>query len=135
MKRLMKFFVVGGLGVPVHLGILYGLTEAGLFYIVSAIIAVFFSISLNYFMNHYWTFKDRHTTKLATGYFKYLLVGSVSDSIYLGLLSVAVSVLHIYYILAAGVLIISLGLIRYTIISKWIWRKQKHESLSETILG
>ncbi len=128
--RLGKFFIVGGLGVPIHLGILYGLTEAGLFYVASAAIAVIVSISCNYFMNHYWTFRDRPTVSLSRGYLKYMFVGCISDSIYLGLLSVAVSVLHIYYVLAAGCLIIGLGLLRYHIVGRWIWKTKEKSSTS-----
>ena len=54
-----------------------GLTEAGLYYVASAAIAVIVAISFNYFLNHYWTFKDRHTSSLGKGYVKYMVVGCI----------------------------------------------------------
>lgn len=123
--RLVKFFTVGAIGMPVNLGILYGLTESGLFYIASAAIAVYVAISFNYFLNHYWTFKDRQTSGLFRGYLKYMVVGAVSEGMYLGLLALAVEVLHIYYVLAAGAIVIGLGFLRFYVIGRWIWRKNE----------
>ena len=128
LLRIGKFFLVGAIGMPVHLGVLYGLTEAGLYYVASAAIAVIVAISFNYFLNHYWTFKDRHTSSLGRGYAKYMVVGAISDTVYLGLLYVAVDMLHIYYVLAAGGLIVMLGLLRYHIIGRWIWRTKEKSS-------
>ena len=128
--RIAKFFIVGAIGMPIHLGVLYGLTEAGLYYVASATIAVIVAISFNYFLNHYWTFRDRRTNTLGKGYFKYLLVGCISDTVYLGLLYVAVDMLHIYYVLAAGGLIVMLGLLRYHIVGRWIWKTKEKLSTS-----
>lgn len=122
--RIGKFFIVGAIGIPVHLGILYGLTEIGLFYVASAAIAVLVAISFNYFLNHYWTFRDRHTSSLGKGYLKYIAVGGISDSLYLALLYLSVDILHIYYMLAAGSIIIGLGFLRYYVIGRWIWKKK-----------
>ena len=131
LLRLGKFFLVGAIGMPVHLGVLYVLTEAGLYYVASAAIAVIVAISFNYFLNHYWTFKDRHTSSLGKGYAKYLVVGCISDTVYLGLLYVAVDMLHIYYVLAAGGIIVGLGLLRYHIIGRWIWRTKEKSSQNQ----
>lgn len=131
LLRLGKFFLVGAIGMPVHLGVLYGLTEAGLYYIASASIAVIIAISFNYFLNHYWTFRDRHTSSIGKGYIKYMLLGAISDATYLGLLYVAVDMLHIYYVLAAGGIIVMLGLLRYHIIGRWIWRTKEKSSQSQ----
>ena len=130
LLRIGKFFLVGAIGMPIHLGVLYGLTEAGLYYVASAAIAVIVAISFNYFLNHYWTFRDRRTNTLGRGYFKYLLVGCISDTVYLGLLYVAVDMLHIYYVLAAGGLIVMLGLLRYHIVGRWIWKTKEKSSTS-----
>ena len=126
LLRLGKFFTAGALGMPVNLGVLYALKDgAGLHPTVAAAIAVIIAISFNYLINHYWTFKDRHTDSLGKGYLKYMVVSSISESIYLGIYHVAVTILNIHYLLAAGGLIVMLGLLRYHIIGRWIWRTKE----------
>jgi dolichol-phosphate mannosyltransferase len=59
-KRFAKFCMVGGSGVVVNEGLLFLLTEfAGLFYLISSIIAIEVSIITNFILNDYWTFNDK----------------------------------------------------------------------------
>ena len=118
--------------MPINLGILYALKDgAGLHPTAAAAIAVVIAISFNYLINHYWTFKDRQTDTLGRGYIKYMLVGSISESVYLGIYHIAVVILNFNYLLSAGILIILLGLLRYYIVGRWIWRTKEKSSQSQ----
>jgi len=69
--RVLKFVLTGLLGVLVNLGVLYALTEyAGLYYIVSAVIAIEIAILHNFLWNNYWTWRYR---KKEQGFVKRLL--------------------------------------------------------------
>jgi dolichol-phosphate mannosyltransferase len=60
LRRFVKFCIVGGSGVLVNMGLLWLLTEvAGLFYLVSSVVAVETAIVNNFVWNDVWTFHDR----------------------------------------------------------------------------
>lgn len=60
LRRFVKFCLVGGSGVLVNMGLLWFLTEvAGLFYLLSSVIAVEAAIANNFVWNELWTFHDR----------------------------------------------------------------------------
>ena len=124
MRRFCKFACVGGMGIGVHFGILFGLTSSGLIYWCSAIIAIAIAMTYNYTLNNYWTFKDKR--KRGKDYFKglgkYAMVSFVGDGMYLGSMILLTEKAHLYYLLSAA---ISMGLImilRYVVIRKFIWR-------------
>ena len=59
VAQTIKYFLVGGIGVGVNLGLLYVLTDfLGIWYILSQGIAVAISITNNFFLHRYWTFKN-----------------------------------------------------------------------------
>ncbi|MFH1364308.1 MAG: GtrA family protein, partial [Candidatus Aenigmatarchaeota archaeon] len=63
MKRFLKYAAVGLSGVVVNEGLLFLLTEyAGLFFLISSVIAIEISIISNFTWNELWTFKDRTVT-------------------------------------------------------------------------
>jgi dolichol-phosphate mannosyltransferase len=123
-RRLMKFALVGGIGVPINLGILYGLTESGLHYVVSAIIAIAVALTVYYLLNHYWTFRKEGNKSLIRGWCKYVVVSSIGDGIYLGLMVLFVEIAGIFYILSALMAIFMVFTVRYAVVSRFIWRKQ-----------
>jgi len=119
----MKFAIVGGIGVPINLGILYGLTESGLHYVVSAIIAIVVALTVNYLLNHYWTFRKEGNKSLIRGWCKYAVVSGVGDGIYLGLMVLFVEIAGIFYILSALMATFMVFTVRYAVVSRFIWRK------------
>ena len=122
--RFIKFAIVGGIGVPINLGILYGLTESGLYYVASAISAIVIALTVNYLLNHYWTFKKEGNKSLIRGWCKYAIVSSIGDGIYLGLMVLFVEIAGVYYILSALMAMGMVMLARYAVVSRLVWRKQ-----------
>lgn len=64
LYRFLKFCVVGGGGAVLNLVVLYALTEAGMWYFLSGIIATEVTVLSNFVWNRTWTFKDRRTRGL-----------------------------------------------------------------------
>jgi len=59
-RKILKFLVVGGIGIGINLGLLAFFTEvAGIFYILSSAIGIFVATVWNFILNNLWTFGDR----------------------------------------------------------------------------
>ena len=102
-KHAFKYYLVGASGVFVNLGILFVLTEfVGLWYLLSSSIAIYVSITTNFFLNKTWTFRD--TIIQQPGflmYGKFIGVSLVGMGIQLGFNYMFVEKLSVYYLLAA----------------------------------
>lgn len=65
-RKIVKFLIVGSLGVGINLGFLYALTEwAGIWYILSSSIGILIATFWNFTMNNLWTFGDRDIKSVA----------------------------------------------------------------------
>jgi dolichol-phosphate mannosyltransferase len=59
-RKIVKFLIVGGIGVGINLGFLYALTEwANIWYMLSSSIGILIATFWNFVMNNLWTFGDR----------------------------------------------------------------------------
>ena len=121
MAQTIKYFLVGGIGVGVNLGLLYVLTDfLGIWYILSQGIAIAVSITNNFFLHRYWTFKNEIVEpKTLERYIKFFIVSVVGMCIQLGLTFVLVENFGIYYLYAAVLSIISASAFNYLLNRKW----------------
>ena len=121
MAQTIKYFLVGGIGVGVNLGLLYVLTDfLGIWYILSQGIAIAVSITNNFFLHRYWTFKNEIVEpKTLERYIKFFIVSVVGMCIQLGLTFVLVENFAIYYLYAAVLSIISASAFNYLLNRKW----------------
>lgn len=127
-QRLIKFGIVGASGGIIHFGLLYSLTEfTGLMYLISALIAVLIATTNNYFLNHLWTFRaeKQHNVSLARGWLKYNVTALASDGLYIGLLAGFTEIAGLWYILSAVVALVIIYVVRFIIVSQWIWGKKR----------
>jgi len=120
-KHAVKYYIVGASGVLVNLGLLYSLTEfVGLWYLVSYIIAISVSITLNFTFNKFWTFSDsKNSQRTIVIYLKFVGVSLLGMGIQLGSVYLLVESLSVYYMLAA---LISIGIasgINFIINRRW----------------
>ena len=120
-KQAVKYYVVGGSGVLVNLGILYALTDfAGFWYTASQVIAISVSISSNFSFNRFWTFSDSiGDQKNSVMYVKFLIVSLIGMGIQLGITSALVESVGLYYMYAAGIGIAIAGAINYVVNRRW----------------
>lgn len=107
-KHALMYYVVGGIGVLVNLGILYALKEyVGLWYLASSAIAIYVSMTTNFFLNKAWTFKDTMVKQSTLFmYFKFIAVSIIGMLIQLGFNYMFVNNMHMYYLMAAFISIV-----------------------------
>ena len=120
-KHAAKYYAVGASGVLVNLGLLYYLTEyVGLWYFLSYALAISVSITSNFILNKFWTFRDSiDSQKTIVMYVKFVSVSLVGMAIQLGSVYVLVESLTVYYMLAALISICIAGAINFIINRRW----------------
>lgn len=120
-KHAAKYYAVGASGILVNLGLLYYLTEyVGLWYFLSYALAISVSITSNFILNKFWTFRDSiDSQKTIVMFGKFVSVSLVGMAIQLGSVYVLVESLMIYYMLAALISICIAGAINFIINRRW----------------
>ena len=107
-KHAFMYYLVGGIGVLVNLGILYALKEyVGLWYLASSAISIYVSMTTNFILNKAWTFKDtmvKHSTLFM--YFKFIGISIIGMLVQLGLNYIFVNNMQMYYLVAAFIYIV-----------------------------
>jgi len=102
--KIFRFGLVGLSGILVNMGLLYALTEiAGLYYLVSAAIAIEVSIVNNFVWNDIWTFKSARDLRLGRRIQRFLSFQAVSMGglvINIAVLYLLASVAGVYYLVA-----------------------------------
>jgi len=130
-RELIKFAIVGSIGVAFNFSFLYVLvTIGGANYLLSAALSAICTTIINYTLNHFWTFQ---TTKIKDNWFRgwlrYKLIDDSTVLIYLGELALFVQVFHMWYLAGAILATIINYPIRYFIIKRVIWEVKKHNQL------
>jgi dolichol-phosphate mannosyltransferase len=120
-KHAAKYYAIGASGILVNLGLLYYLTEyVGLWYFLSYALAISVSITSNFILNKFWTFRDSiDSQKTIVMYVKFVSVSLVGMAIQLGSVYVLVESLTVYYMLAALISICIAGAINFIINRRW----------------
>jgi len=109
--KIVRFGLVGLSGIFVNMGLLYALTEiAGLYYLVSAAIAIELSIVNNFIWNDVWTFKSARDLRFGRRIQRFLSFQAVSVgglAINMVVLYLLAEIAGVYYLVAnlAGILI------------------------------
>jgi dolichol-phosphate mannosyltransferase len=123
--RFLRFAIIGGIGVPINLGLLVALKEIGLNYVVAVILATEIAMSINYLLNNYWTFNNRKISKLK-GWARYALISLPFDGTSFALtVTLKETVLKDYYwgyLMAAGTGLVCAAILRYIMVKRFVWR-------------
>ena len=120
--RWLRFGIVGGIGSLIHFTVLFGFTRfVGLWYILSAVLAVFVAATSNYILNQVWTFKEKNIQRKTIGWLKYLASSSIFDSVYLILLAFLTEVVGFWYLFSAFISLLIVFPLRYNVSRLWIW--------------
>ncbi|CVK32690.1 glycosyltransferase [Methanoculleus bourgensis] len=126
-KKIARFGLVGLSGIFVNMGLLYALTEfAGLYYLISAAIAIELSIVNNFIWNDIWTFGAADNLRFERkiqrfGSFQVVSMGGLLVN--MAVLFLLSDVVGVYYLVAnlAGILIAFAW--NYAINRHYTWRK------------
>jgi len=124
MGTLFKFCLVGFSGVFVNLGTLYFLTNAGVYYLLSGLVAVELSLLTNFFVNRMWTFKK---LSAEIGFIKSLFKDHVVRLLGIAIKMVCLFALTeyfgFYYITSMIIGIIVATMWNFIGNVKWVWKK------------
>jgi len=124
--KFCKFCIVGLVGVVVNLGVLYFLTNAGLYYMISGAISLELSVLTNFFFNRAWTFKkEAKNAKLGPSILKDHATRFVGVLINYACLYVFTEILNLYYITSMAIGIVIATIWNFTGNSLWVWKSSK----------
>jgi len=100
-KQLIKFIIVGIIGVIVNASLLYILTEyINIYYIYASIISIEISIISNFVWNDLWTFKDNRDKPKWKRFVYFQTFSIIGICIYVILLYIYTDIFHIYYLIS-----------------------------------
>jgi len=126
--RWLRFGLVGTVGAMIGFPVLYTLTEfVGLFYLISAVVAIVCASTSNYFLNNHWTFREKRRTGLKghlMGWFNYQCMSATGDGLYLGLLALFTEVVGLWYVLSAAISLIAVFALKFSLANTIIWRRK-----------
>ena len=125
--RFARFGVVGLTGLVVNTLVLALLTDvAGLFYLVSAVIATQASTLWNFCFTELWVFSDRdHKRGRATRMALFFLMNNAALALRGPLLVLLTSGLGIHYVVSNVISLVGLTLVRFALADTWIWAKAR----------
>ncbi len=129
LKRLVKFGLVGGWGIVVNMLLLWFLTEAaGLYYLLSSMVAIEISLVNNYVLNDMWTWRDRGKAGKKE-YFKrmgqYHLTAAAAALVNISLLWVLTEVFGIYYLVSNALGILCGTALNFFVNDRWTFKHRK----------
>jgi len=123
--QLRRFVAVGATAAGVQMVLLWLLVDfGGLNYLVGAVVAIETTIVLQYVLNNAWTFQANRNTGVPgflVGLAKTNVVRGTAIPIQLGILYALVEWGGLQYLLANAVAIVTSGLYRYVLDTKWTW--------------
>ena len=125
--RIIKFGIVGGIGVLVNMSILYSLTEFfDLLYIISSIFAIELSILSNFILNDLWTWSERKKKKFYQRLIKYHITAGITAFVANWLLLIFLSEIAGVYYLISNLIGIGVGMLSNFILNDiWTFRQSE----------
>jgi dolichol-phosphate mannosyltransferase len=125
--RFARFGLVGVSGLVVNTLVLALLTDlAGLFYVVSAVIATQASTLWNFSFTELWVFSDRdHKRSRASRMALFFLMNNAALALRGPLLILLTSGFGIHYVVSNVISLVGLTLVRFALADTWIWAKAR----------
>lgn len=121
LSQGLKFYIVGGTGVVINLGILYLLTNLNIWYFYAAVIGVIASVTTNFFGNKIWTFKYKRSNS-AVQYIKFWLASLLGIVIQLSFLYFLVEYFELWYISSALIAILIASFSNFLLSKFWVFK-------------
>ena len=101
--KFSKYVIIGVIATSIYLGLLYILTDlAGIYYIISAILAFCVSTTVGFFGHKYFTFKstEKKHAKQMVKFFTIAIIGLVLNTLGIYL---SVEIIGLWYVLGAAI--------------------------------
>jgi dolichol-phosphate mannosyltransferase len=132
--RFARFGLVGASGLVVNTLVLALLTDlAGIFYVLSAVVATQASTLWNFCLTELWVFSDRdHKRGRGTRAALFFLMNNTALLLRGPLLVLLTSGLGLHYVASNVISLVTLTLVRFALADTWIWAKAPP---AETVAG
>lgn len=115
-KTGVKYLFAGGTAALVNLVFLYIFTElAGIWYVISSIMAFVISHTAGFLMQKFWTFRERGWKRIEKQTAIYIVMGTAEFILTPILIYALVEKFHIWYLLASVIVMGSLAIINYSV--------------------
>ena len=112
----IKYVISGGTAAVVDLGLLFLLTEiAGIWYLLSAVIAFICSLFTAFLLHKFWTFREHSLHRITKQFVFFTLVALFNLGLNTLLLYLAVEVWHVWYLAAQFVIMGALAFMNFVI--------------------
>jgi putative flippase GtrA len=123
--RVMKFALVGALGIAVQLGVLHVLAGVlGAPYLIATAAAVATAIVHNFAWHRSWTWHDRRSERMATGFATFALANGLISLVGNVLaVSVLVGVIHLPVVAANLIAIAACGVANFSLADTVVFRR------------
>jgi dolichol-phosphate mannosyltransferase len=123
--RMINFLFVGLTGVFVNLGLLYILTESGMYYVTSGVIAIEMSIISNFFLNDSFVFDDILITEntRAKRFVMYHIVSMVGVIINLASMIIFTEWFGFYYLISSLIGIVVAFSWNFVVNRRYTWQE------------
>lgn len=131
-KTGVKYICSGGTAALVNLACLYIFTDIiGVWYVASAIMAFIVSHVYGFFMQKFWTFRERGWRRIQKQTAIYIIMGTAEFILTPVLIYTLVERFYLWYLLAAVVVMGGLAIINYSV-NKFITFKKdsSHEGIN-----
>lgn len=119
--RFLKFLAVGATGIAVNEGLLWLLTESGLFYLFSSLIGIETSIISNFILNDLWTFRKERKGPFLGRLGKFNVARLITLAINLMVLWLLTS-FGLHYLISNLIGIAIATIIGYLASLWWVWK-------------
>ncbi|MDG6955345.1 MAG: GtrA family protein [Nitrososphaerota archaeon] len=128
--KFIKFNVVGLSGVLVNEGLLLALVYEGVYYLRADAVAIEAAILSNFFLNDYWTFRDRRHGHIIVRLLKFNALMVVGLVVNLVILYALTAYLGVNYAVSNLFGIAVAFLLRYWLSVRFTWIKKEEASTS-----
>lgn len=124
-SRIVRFIASGAVGAATDLFLLWFLTRiAGVWYLISAIVAFILSFIVSFFMQKLWTFKDKKTERIHIQAGGYLLITLLNLLLNTALVYAFVQYLSLHYLVAQILASIILAFESFFAYRKLVFKKK-----------
>ncbi|MEI6596731.1 MAG: GtrA family protein, partial [bacterium] len=123
-KRIIKYLIAGGTAASVDLVLLYILTDIlGVWYLISACVAFSIAFFVSFFLQKFWTFRDRDKEVIYKQMRIYLIVALANLALNAVLMYALVDGFKIWYMLAQFIISGLIAIESYLVYKHFIFNK------------
>ena len=124
-SSLFRFYVVGGSTTLLQLVLLFLLTDMlGIWYLLSAVIALLLSFMGNFYFNRVWTFSSgvRGKKGVTLQWCRFLVTGTTAMVLQVAVLYALSEFIMLWYMLSAAIAVVLVSLLNYLMNRNWVFR-------------